>query len=91
MSDYVGRFMSGDLLQAGGDTTAVVVESVILQEGSLLTGKSLQMVDMRNSGCMLIGIERGDESFMNPSPEMIMHEGDVVWLVGEADAIKLYK
>ena len=40
------------------------------------------MVDMRNSGCMLIGIERGEETYMNPEPDMIMQEGDIVWLVG---------
>ncbi len=83
--------LAGELLEKGGGSTAVVVESFTLGEASLLTGKSLKMVDMRNSGCMLIGIERGGETFMNPSPEMFMHQGDVVWLVGEPEAINLYK
>ena len=70
---------------------AVEVESFSLGADSLLTGKTLQMVDMRNSGCMLIGIERGEETYMNPEPDMVMQEGDVIWIVGSADAIKLYK
>ena len=67
------------------------MESFALGGESLLTGKTLNMVDMRNSGCMLIGIERGEEIYMNPSPDMVMQQGDIVWLVGSPDAIKLYK
>ncbi len=77
------------LPESGGN--AVDVESFTVTDASLLAGKSLKTVDMRNSGCMLIGIERGEETYMNPEPDMVMLEGDVVWLVGEPDAIKLYK
>ena len=77
------------LPESGGN--AVDVESFTVTDASLLAGKSLKTVDMRNSGCMLIGIERGQETYMNPEPDMVMQEGDVVWLVGEPDAIKLYK
>ena len=84
------KALSEDVAPAG-DNTPVEVESFVLTAASLLTGKSLQMVDMRNSGCMLIGIERGEETYMNPEPDMIMQEGDVIWIVGSPDAIKLYK
>ncbi|MBQ3660195.1 MAG: TrkA C-terminal domain-containing protein, partial [Bacteroidales bacterium] len=80
-----------DLALSTGGRSAVDVESFELTAASLLAGKSLKMVDMRNSGCMLIGIERGQETYMNPEPDMVMLPGDVVWLVGEPDAIKLYK
>ena len=85
------KSLSEDVAPASGDTSAVEVESFALGGESLLTGKTLNMVDMRNSGCMLIGIERGEEIYMNPSPDMVMQQGDIVWLVGSPDAIKLYK
>ena len=84
------KALKEDIVPAG-NTTSVDVESFVLDKNSLLTGKSLQMVDMRNSGCMLIAIERGEETYMNPSPDMVMAEGDIIWIVGSADAIKLYK
>ena len=85
------KSLNDDTAMIEGNTAAVEVESFELAETSLLTGKSLQMVDMRNSGCMLIGVERGEETFMNPEPDMVMHEGDVIWIVGSPEAIKLYK
>ena len=85
------KSLSEDVAPASGDKSAVEVESFALGGESLLTGKTLNMVDMRNSGCMLIGIERGEEIYMNPSPDMVMQQGDIVWLVGSPDAIKLYK
>ncbi len=69
---------------------ATDVQQAVLTADSLLTNKSLKMVDMRNSGCMLIGIERGGEAFMNPSPDFIMMEGDTVWIIGEENAVKSY-
>ena len=69
---------------------ATKVQQAVLTADSLLTNKSLKMVDMRNSGCMLIGIERGGEAFMNPSPDFIMIEGDTVWIIGEENAVKSY-
>ena len=89
--DAFKKALSEDVAPATAVTASVDVESFTLAETSLLSGKSLQMVDMRNSGCMLIGIERGEETFMNPEPDMVMQPGDVVWLVGAPDAIKLYK
>ncbi|MBP5504584.1 MAG: cation:proton antiporter [Bacteroidales bacterium] len=85
------KALSEDVRVAEGDASAVEVESFIIEAGSLLAGKSLKMVDMRNSGCMLIGIERGEETYMNPEPDMIMQPGDTVWLVGAPEAIKLYR
>ena len=69
---------------------ATKVQQAVLTADSLLTNKSLKMVDMRNSGCMLIGTERGGEAFMNPSPDFIMIEGDTVWIIGEENAVKSY-
>ena len=85
------KSLSEDVVPTGDNTSSVEVESFALEDGSLLAGKSLQMIDMRNSGCMLIGIERGEETFMNPAPDMIMQPGDIIWIVGAPDAIKLYK
>lgn len=68
----------------------VTVDSFVLTAHSYMTGKTLRMIDMRNSGCMLIGVERGGESFMNPDPDFKLEENDKVWLVGDTRSYKLY-
>lgn len=59
------------------------LDAYILDEHSVLTGKALKFTDMRSHKVMLIGVERGDESIMNPSPDFVFRAGDIVWMVGE--------
>jgi len=59
------------------------LDAYLLDEHSVLTGKALRFTDMRSHKVMLIGVERGSESIMNPSPDFVFKAGDVVWMVGE--------
>ncbi|MCF0172963.1 MAG: cation:proton antiporter [Bacteroidales bacterium] len=74
-----------------GETVEVDLESFEITPNSMLCGKSLSMVDMRNSGCMMIGLTRGSESYMNPSPDMVVEEGDIVWIVGDKASREMFK
>lgn len=68
----------------------VSVESFTLNANSYLKGKTLIKAGMRDSGCMIIGVERGGESIMNPAPDFIFQEGDIVWMVGDRKACEWY-
>ena len=70
--------------------TNVTLESYTLTATSYLTGKSLIKAGMRNSGCMIIGVERDGKSIMNPDPTYVFAEGDTVWMVGESAVCKWY-
>ncbi|MFA7115908.1 MAG: cation:proton antiporter [Bacteroidales bacterium] len=60
-----------------------VVMSGYLSEESYLVGKSIAKAAIRNYKCMILGIERGKESYMNPSPDFVFQPQDKVWMVGQ--------
>lgn len=92
-SDQIKRFMEvmeADANVLPADTAKPSVESFVLTDHSYLTGKTLIKAGMRNSGCMIIGVDRGKESIMNPSPDFLFQTGDVVWMVGDKVACEWY-
>lgn len=62
------------------------IEELVLDKNSLLTGKSIQEAGIRD--CIVLGIERGKESIMNPASNLVMEENDTIWLVGKKAAIQ---
>jgi len=65
------------------DNVYLPLDAYVLDEHSMLTGKALKFTEMRNHKVMLIGVERGSESIMNPSPDLVFQAGDIVWMVGK--------
>lgn len=66
----------------------VRMEQFIVEQDSVLRGHSILESGIRDkSACLVIGIERGTSSIMNPSPSTVFEEGDVVCVVGEQDKL----
>lgn len=56
--------------------------------GMEAVGHSIRDSGIREKAdCLVIGIERGHTSIMNPSPDIIFEKDDVVWIVGERDKL----
>lgn len=66
------------------------LECFVLSDDSPLCGKMLREADLRKSGCMVVGVLRGEEMISNPSPELRFQSGDGVWMAGEADSLKWF-
>lgn len=62
------------------------IEELVLDKNSMLAGKSIQEAGIRD--CIVLGIERGKESIMNPASNLVMEENDTIWLVGKKAAIQ---
>ena len=61
----------------------ITLESIFIEEQSYLCGKSIQQSGLKDSvHCLVIGIERGGKSVMNPHYTMTFEAGDLVWIVG---------
>ena len=60
-----------------------VLDAFELQKGCYLDGKVLRDTNMRQNGCMVVGVERDGLSLMSPKPEFRFQAGDFVWLAGE--------
>ena len=60
-----------------------VLDAFELQKGCYLDGKVLRDTNMRQHGCMVVGVEREGQSLMSPKPDFRFRAGDFVWLAGE--------
>lgn len=65
------------------DALDVVVTSILLSEKSQLANRKIAQSEVRNYGCMIIGVERGEDSVMNPPADLTMLPDDIIWLVGD--------
>ena len=65
------------------ETDDFVLDSFELQKGCYLDGKVLRETNMRQKGCMVVGVERDGLSLMSPKPDFRFQAGDFVWLAGE--------
>lgn len=70
------------------DNAEITLESFVVEVNSPINGKSIKECGARNLGCMIVGIDRGMESIMNPDPSLIFETDDVVWAVGTKQNIK---
>jgi CPA2 family monovalent cation:H+ antiporter-2 len=63
------------------------VVPILLGPDSWLTGKQLRSVRLRDMGCMIISILRGDHFITNPKADLVFQTGDRVWIAGDTDSI----
>ncbi len=69
-------------------TPEVNIEQFQIEPHSKLIGKTIKNSDIRdNFDCLVVGIERGESSTMNPDIELEFRAYDIVWVVGEHNKI----
>lgn len=71
----------------------LILDNITIDNTSSFIGKSIIKSGIRDKArCVVMGIVRPDEDiFMNPDPQMVIQEGDVIILVGERERINLLK
>lgn len=70
------------------ETKEVNMEQFFISEGSGLIGRTILESGIRDkSACLVIGIERGNQSIKNPPPTTVFKQGDIVWIVGEHEKV----
>jgi len=67
----------------------MVLRQIAISPQSPLLGASVLYSGIRkNDRCMVVGIDRGDDDLLEPTPELVFQEGDIVWVVGEDAQIR---
>lgn len=62
----------------------VTIEQFVVDKTSFFNGCTIAHSHIRDKAhCLVIGIERGNSSLLNPDPSVSFQEGDVVWVAGE--------
>lgn len=63
--------------------TEVELRRYEVQPGSLVYGKTIRQSGIRElARGLVVGIERGEDRILNPISDMMLENGDVVWVVG---------
>ena len=73
-----------------GNAPEFKLECILLDENSYLTGKTLRNAKLKDAGCLVISVLRGEEMISNPSPDLHFEAGDGVWLAGEAASVEWF-
>ena len=65
------------------------LRQLIITESSPFVGKTLEESGIRSQyNCMVVGLEEGKENLSIVNPKRRFQEGDIIWIVGEEDALK---
>jgi len=66
----------------------VSIEQFQIEPYSKLIGKTIKTSHIRdNFDCLVVGIERGESSIMDPDINLVFAPYDIIWVVGEHDKI----
>lgn len=66
----------------------VELRSVRLSSSSPIVGKALHEARVRQDYySMVVKIQRSDGTYLSPTPDIVFHENDTIWIVGEAKNI----
>lgn len=56
-----------------------------ISEASLLVGKTLAQARLREDyASLLVAVQRGDDDYLAPTPDVTFAAGDVLWIVGDS-------
>ena len=70
---------------------AVTLEQFVIEPGSKFIGRSIAQSHIRDKAfCLVIGIERGNHSLLNPESNVVFEENDLVWVAGERSKLEQF-
>ena len=69
----------------GFEVSETEISSIRIDPGFTAAGKSIRELDIRSKlGVTVLAIRRGSNLIANPSPDELIHEDDVLVLLGDA-------
>ena len=69
----------------------VTLENFTLEEGNQLIGNTIIDSNIRDkASCIVMGIKRGNDYIMNPEPQVVFEQDDVVIVAGETERLKQF-
>lgn len=64
------------------------LKQFVINAESPFIGLSIKNSGIRNQyRCLVVGVEKGNGNLMSPEADMLLDEGDVVWVVGEKEDV----
>ncbi|MFV0418596.1 MAG: cation:proton antiporter [Dysgonomonas sp.] len=70
----------------------ISLSQYLVEPESSLIGKTIASAGIREkTECMVIGIDRGDESIIQFTPSFTFEESDIIWLAGEKEKLNSFE
>ena len=67
------------------------MKTFTLEEGNQLIGNTIIDSNIRDkASCIVMGIKRGNDYIMNPEPQVVFEQDDVVIVAGETERLKQF-
>lgn len=77
------NLITRSLAQRTDFLNAIETETYAVTKGSKANGHSIKALELRKrTGVTIIAIQRGAEILQNPSPDTVLHHGDILLLIG---------
>ena len=86
-----GRALTTELLgeEVDVESREMKLRQLIIGDTSPFIGKTLEESGIRSLySCMVVGLEEGQEILSQVSPKYRFSEGDIIWVVGEEEALQ---
>jgi len=75
-------------IQVSGNSDSVVLRKIPIKRDSFLYKKTIRESGVREkTNGLVVGIERNNRRNLNPESNVILEDGDVLWIVGDARLI----
>ena len=53
-------------------------------EQSPIVGQRLEKTHLREDyGALLVAVQRGEDEYISPTPDLLFKAGDILWIVGD--------
>lgn len=89
MNAFKEEIESHSLAPEKKDEEEVILQQFVVEERSPLVNRPLCDCNIRDkSKCLVVGVERDEDTIMNPSGSFVFREGDVVSVVGEKERVR---
>ncbi|MBQ0025556.1 MAG: cation:proton antiporter [Bacteroidales bacterium] len=85
------KTMNGSYIHQDTITEDFVVERIVLDDESELTGMLLKDTRLRPSGCLLVSVARDGEMITNPHKNFKFAAGDILWIAGLKSSVEWLK
>lgn len=70
----------------------VELKSILLTDNSPIIGKPLGETSIQKDYySMIVKIQRNEDTFLAPGPDVVLHPGDIIWVVGDPDQLSRMK
>ncbi len=92
ISKFLPAVECGEAVACDGTSEEVTYTYITINEQSAWIGKSTAELGLRNIyHCLLVGIERGIDTFLQPDGTIKIEANDILWVAGEQPSIKAIK